>query len=119
MEYKESKLYPTLPSAPEGEVIIVEGTAQSYRLQKINEIQKEIALERDKRANLSKKYHRAVKVIAGIDCALVISSMGLGAAGIGVLSTIIAAPVAIAMEGVALGVGLLSIVGGQTNKSYQ
>ena len=116
MEYKESKLYPTLPSAPEGEVIIVEGTAQSYRLQKINEIQKEIALERDKRANLSKKYHRAVKVIAGIDCALVISSMGLGAAGIGVLSTIIAAPVAIAMEGVALGVGLLSIVGGQTNK---
>ena len=117
MEYKESKLYPSLPaSAPEGEVVIVEGTAQSYRLQKINEIQKEIALERDKRAHLSKKYHRAVKVISGVDSALIVSSMGLGAAGIGVLSTIIAAPVAIAMEGVALGTGLLSIVGGQTNK---
>ncbi|KAH3690891.1 hypothetical protein DPMN_193077 [Dreissena polymorpha] len=42
--------------------------------------------------------------------------MVLGATGIGVLSTIIAAPVAIAMEGAALGLGLLSIVGGQTNK---
>ena len=111
MEYKDYKIYPSLPaSAPE------EGTAQSYRLQKINEIQKEIAIERDKRANLSKKYHRAVRVIAGVDSALVVSSMGLGAAGIGVLSTIIAAPVAIVMESVALGTGLLSMVGGQTNK---
>ena len=108
MEYKDHKIYPSLlVTAPE------EGTAQSYRLQKINEIQKEIAIERDKRANLSKKYHR---VIAGVDSALVVSSMGLGAAGIGVLSTIIAAPVAIVMESVALGTGLLSMVGGQTNK---
>ncbi|KAH3887581.1 hypothetical protein DPMN_011599 [Dreissena polymorpha] len=42
--------------------------------------------------------------------------MVLGATGIGVLSTIIAAPIAIAMEGAALGIGLLSIVGSQTNK---
>ena len=62
-ESKESKLYPTLPSAPEGEVIIVEGTAQSYRLQKINEIQKEIALERDKRANLSKSITEQSKLL--------------------------------------------------------
>ena len=117
MEYKDSKIYPSLPaaSAPE-EVLIVEGNAQSYRLQKINEIQKEIAAERDKRANLSKKYHRAVRVIAGVDSVLVVSSMGLGVASIGVLSTMIAAPVAIAMEGVALGIGLLSVVGGQVNK---
>ncbi|KAH3787292.1 hypothetical protein DPMN_165413 [Dreissena polymorpha] len=131
MEYKDSKcnaydtyasnakLYPSLPpvavpSAPEP--TSVEGTAQSYRLQKINEIQKEITTERDKRANLSKKYHRAVRVIAGVDNALVVSSMVLGAAGIGVLSTIIAVPVAIAMEGAAIGIGLLSIIGGQTNK---
>ncbi|KAH3844580.1 hypothetical protein DPMN_086839 [Dreissena polymorpha] len=131
MEYKDSKcnpydmyasnakLYPSLPpvavpSAPEP--TSVEGTAQSYRLQKINEIQKEIATERDQRANLSKKYHRAVRVIAGVDNALVVSSMVLGAAGIGVLSTIIAAPVVIAMEGAAIGIGLLSIIGGQTNK---
>ena len=108
MEYKDHNVYPSLPAtAPGGE---------SYRLQKINEIQKEIVLERDKRANLSENYYRAVKVIAVVDTALVVSSMGLGAAGIGVLSTIIAAPVAIAMESVALGCGLLSMVGGQTNK---
>ncbi|KAH3870921.1 hypothetical protein DPMN_034113 [Dreissena polymorpha] len=131
MEYKHSKcnaydtyasdakLYPSLPpvvvpSAPE--LIRVEGIAQSYRLQNINETQKEIAAERDKRANLSKTYHRAVRIVAGVDNALVVSSMVLGATGIRVLSTIIAAPVAIAMEGSALGLGLLSIVGGQTNK---
>ena len=108
MEYKDHNVYPSLPAtAPGGE---------SYRLQKINEIQKEIAIERDKRANLSENYYRAVKVIAVVDAALVVSSMGLGAAGIGVLSTIIAAPVAIVMESVALGTLLLSMVGGQTNK---
>ena len=62
MEYKESKciakLYPSLPpvavpSAPP-EPTSDEGTAQSYRLQKINEIQKEIATERDKRATCLK-----------------------------------------------------------------
>ncbi|KAH3736966.1 hypothetical protein DPMN_043542 [Dreissena polymorpha] len=74
-----------------------------------------MATQRDKRANLSKTYHRAVRVVAGVDNALVVSSMVLGATGIGVLGTIIAAPVAIAMEGAALGLGLLSIVGGQTN----
>ncbi|KAH3809243.1 hypothetical protein DPMN_137604 [Dreissena polymorpha] len=100
----EAKLYPCLPpvvvpSAPE--LIRVEGSAQSYRLQKINEIQKEIATERDKHANLSKKYHRAVRIVAGVDNALVVSSMVLDATGIGVLSTIIA--VAIATEGAAFG----------------
>ena len=85
MEYKDSKcnaygayasdakLYPALPAVPSApELIRVEGTAQSYRLQKINEIQKEIATERDKRANLSKKYHRAVRVIAGVDNVFVV-----------------------------------------------
>ena len=42
--------------------------------------------------------------------------MGLGAAGIGVLSTIIAAPIAIIMESTALGCGFLSIIGGVVNK---
>ncbi|KAH3705110.1 hypothetical protein DPMN_080175 [Dreissena polymorpha] len=75
-----------------------------------------MAAERDKRANLSEKYHRAVKVIAGVDNALVVSSMVLGAAAIGVLGTIIATPAAIAMECAALGIGVLSIIGGQTIK---
>jgi len=115
MEY-EKKLYPTLPTAPAGEVIIVEGTAHSYRLQKISEIQNSIEQERDKRAALSKKYHRSVNIIRVADEVLIGVTMGLGVAGIGILSTVIVAPIAIAMEAAALGAGALSIIGGQVNK---
>ena len=44
------------------------------------------------------------------------ATMGLGVAEIGLLSTIIAAPVTIAMEAVAIGTGFLSIIGAQVNK---
>ena len=111
MEYKETvinKVYPTLPSAPE--------SAHVYRLQKISEIQREIERERDKRMMLSKKYHRGVKVIDAVDDSLVVATMGLGGVGIAVLSTIVSAPIAIAMEAGALVAGLLSMIGGQVNK---
>ena len=115
MEFKEKKLnadqlYPTLPSAPH----LDEG--QGYRLQKINEIQRALEDEREKRQNLSKKYHRVVKIISNVGSALVAASMGLGVAGVGLLSTIVAAPIVIAMEATALGTGLLGIIGGQVNK---
>ena len=42
--------------------------------------------------------------------------VALGVVGIGVLSTIAAAPVTIVCESVAIGAGFLSIVGGQVNK---
>ena len=117
MEY-EKNLYPTLPTAPEEDVIIVDGTAHSYRLQKISEIQNNIEKERDKRAALSKKYHRSVNIIRLADEILIGATLGLGVAGIGILSTIIAAPIAIAMEGTAIGAGVLSIIGGQVNKKH-
>jgi hypothetical protein len=117
MEYEGIKLYPNLtPSAPEGEIHIVAGSAQTYRLQKIGEIKKEIEQERDKRAALSKKYHRSVSVIGALGYIFGAVTMGLGVSGIGILSTIIAAPVAIAMEGAALGVGLLGIISGFFSK---
>lgn len=138
MEYKcehvtnhvQSSIYPTLPamestaqatiqaSAPSGSLSdsLIDNSAHAYRLQKIGEVQKELEAERDKRSTLSKKYHRSVKIIGGLDNVLVVSTMGLGVAGIGVLSTIIAAPVAIAMEAAALGAGALSLIGTQVNK---
>ena len=119
-KYGKTGLYPSLTqiaTAPEGEIHIVEGSAHIYRLQKISEIQKEIEHERDKRAALSKRYHRSVKIVDAIDNVFVVTTMVLGVSGIGILSTIIAAPIAIAMEGASLGVGLLSIiVGSQVNK---
>ena len=104
---KTNRLYPTLLPIDEG---------QGYRLQKINEIQRTLECEREKRQNLSKKYHRAVKAVSNVDFVLVATSMGLGVAGVGLLSTIIAAPIVIAMEATALATGLIGIIGGQVNK---
>ena len=125
MEHKETQkngLYPnellsqcnreTSPSAPPLDEV------QPYRLQKINEIQSVLEDEREKRYNLSKKYHRAVKVVNNIDSALMTVSVGLSVVGVGILSTIIAVPAVIIMETTALGAGFLSIVGGQCNKIF-
>jgi len=130
MEYKEPDpnidhlsgmqkigLYPVLPTAPMPANNANKGTsAHSYRLQIIKEMQKQIEHEREKRSTLSKKYHRSVQIINILDNILVGATMGLGVAGIGLLSTIIAAPVTIAMEAVAIGTGFLSIIGAQVNK---
>ena len=116
MEYKEEmsnkidshddNIYPKLPSAPSSAEHPRYSVGHTYRLQKINEIQKMLEEERDRRLDLSKKYHRSVEIINGIDTALVATIMGLGVAGVGLLSTIIAAPAVLAMEGAALCTGL-------------
>jgi hypothetical protein len=107
-EYKEEhKLYPTLPSAP-----IDDSTAgHSYRLHKISEIQKQLENEREKRESLSKKYNRSKTIVDATDATFVVVSMGLGAAGIGLLSTVIAAPLVIIIEGAAIVTGILSMAG--------
>ena len=112
MEYKES-LYPELPTAPP-----IQDGGKAYRLHKISEIQKTLEDERTKRETLSKKYHRGAKIVNNVDTVLVATSMGLGIAGAGLLSTVVAAPVVLALEGVALGTGLLSIIGKQVNKNF-
>lgn len=93
--------------------------AHAYRLEKINEIQKKIEQERNKRDALSKKYNKGIKIISVIDNVLVGFSMLLGVCGIGLLSTIIAAPVTIAMEAVAVGSGFLCIIGKQVNRKLE
>ena len=117
MEHKETQineLYPILPEWDHPAPPLDGG--QSYRLQKINEIQRVLEDEREKRHNLSKKYHKAVKVVGNIDSALVTISMGLSVAGVGILSTVIAVPAVIVMETTALGAGFLGIIGSQFNK---
>lgn len=123
-EYKEH-LYPHLPIDTGQQVTVATAPdapgefGHAYRLQKISEIQKVIADERDKRMQLSKKYHRSVKIINTVDNVLVASTIGLGIAGIGILTTIIAAPIAIAMEAASLVTGAISIVGNQVNRKLE
>ena len=102
----KENLYPRLPTAPP-----IEDQGQGYRLQKINEIQAFLEKEVATREALSKKYFRAARIVNNVDTALIAITLGGGAGGIGFLSTVIAAPAVIAIEGVALFTGFLSIIG--------
>ena len=104
MEMKE--IYPKLPTAPP-----TEDQGQGYILQKINEIQTFLEKEVEAREALSKKYFRAAKIVDNVDAVLITITIGAGAGGISLLTTIVAAPAVIAIEGVALFTGLLSIIG--------
>ena len=66
---------------------------------------------RERPQNMYKKYRRAINVVDDIVTVLVNSSLGMGAAGVGLLSTIIAVPVVVALEAAALACGLAGIAG--------
>lgn len=87
-----------------------ESSAHAYRIQKINEIQKDIEKERDKRVVLSRRYQRGVSVVDGINTALVLAAAGFGA------STIIAAPIAMSLGSIALATAPLIYVAAQIAK---
>ena len=105
MEMKEN-IYPKLPTAPP-----IEDQGEGYRLQKINEIQTFLEKEVANREALSKKYFIAARIVDNEDTVLIEITLGGGAGGISLLFTVIAAPAVIAIEGVALFTGLLSIIG--------
>lgn len=91
----------------------------NYRLQQINDLKRDLEKERDIRDSLYKKYHRGVNVIDGIDATLTCASLGLGASGIGLLTTVIAAPIVIGLEVSAIVCGLLGIAGKFISKRLQ
>ena len=104
MEMKE--IYPKLPTAP-----AIEDQGQRYRLQKINKIQAFLEKEVATREALSKKVFLSSKNSRQRGIVLIAITIGGRAGGIGLLSTVIAAPTVIAIEGLALFTGFLSIIG--------
>ena len=72
--------------------------------------------ERDKRNRLSTKYNRGVNIIGVNDHCFGVTAIGLGITGIGLLSTIVAAPAVIGMEAVTIVMGLLRVVGNRATK---
>src|SRR5688572_3529662 len=94
----------------------VEGTAHAYRLTKITEIQKDIERERDKRACLNMKYRKGVRIINVVDGISALVALGSTASAIAVMSTIVAAPIAMALQAVAVGAGVFSAVGRVVNR---
>ena len=73
-----------------------------YRLKKIYEIHEILIAERYKRNALSTSYNKGVNVISVIDNCLGVAAIRLGISGVGLLSTIVAAPAVIGMEAVSI-----------------
>ncbi len=97
-------IYPELPKTASTQ-------SQSYRLQEISQLKKRLEGEKEKRAALYKKYHRGVNALDGVDMALLTAGMGMGVCGVGLLSTIIVAPVVLGLEINALACGVLGVAG--------
>ena len=110
---------PKLPTAPlvESMYPLLAGVepqqdnGSSFRLTEIRNLERRLEQERDHRANMYKKYRRAINAVDCIDTVLIASSLGMGAVGVGLLSTIIAAPVVVALEAAAAACGLAGIAG--------
>ena len=87
-----------------------------YRLKKNDEIQEILIAERDKRNELSTKYNRGINIIGVIDNCLGDTAIVLGITGVGLLSTIVAAPAVIGMEAGSIVMGLHRVVGNHAIK---
>ena len=99
------------------EIYEIDGTDEHiYRLKKICEIQEILIAERDKRNALSTKYNKGVNIINVIDHCLGVAAIRLGITGVGLLSTIVAAPAVIGMEALLILMGLLRVLGNQVIK---
>ena len=112
MDLRE-KLYPRVPTAPEVEEIDHVGVTDhghNYRLHKIEDIQKELERNVWKRRVLYKKYNRALTGVNAADGVLSFVTLASGAAGIGLLTTVVAIPVVLVLEISALATGSLSIL---------
>ena len=90
--------------------------AQKYRLQKINEIQTILTDEVVKRTILSKKYHKWVKIVGGVDDVLVGSTVVLEAIAVALLATAVSAPAIMPIKVVVIGIGSLATAGSQVKK---
>ena len=65
-------------------------SGETHRLQHVAEVRYRLEKERDFRASMYKKYRRGANVVDGIDTAFSVTSVGLAASGVGLLSAIIA-----------------------------
>ena len=80
-------------------------------MQKINEIQAFLEKEVTTREAFGKKHFGAARIVDNVDTILITITLGGGAGGVALLTTIVAALIVIAIEGVSFLTGLPSIIG--------
>ena len=81
----------------------------TFRLQKIDDIQKIIEAERDKRASLYKKYNKIINTITKLEAFSAAVGLGLAAGGVTAISGVISSPIGFALEGVAIACGVIAL----------
>ena len=95
-------------------------SGETNHLQHVAEVRFRLEKERDLRASMYKTYRRGANVVDGIDTALLsVTSVGLAASGVGLLSTIIAAPVALGLQAGTIVCGLLGAGGKLVGRRLQ
>ena len=83
---------------------------ETHHHQHVAEVRFRLEKEQDFKASTYKKYRRGANFADRLDTALSVTSVGLAATGLGLLSTTIAAPVAIGIGAGAIVCGLLGAV---------
>ena len=73
-------------------------TGDNHRLQHLAEVRAHLEKEHDFRASLYKKYRWGANVIDGLDTGLSVAGAVMAATGVGLLTTIIATPIAIGLQ---------------------
>lgn len=109
------KVYPNLSSYEHRRSYV--NDPQDYRIQKVCEVQKSLEKERDERNRLTKRYNKINNAVDITDMALTTGALGLSVTGVTLLTTIVAIPISIVLEGIALGSGLLSVITKITSKN--
>ena len=94
-------------------------SGETHSLQHVAEVRFRLEKERDFRTSTYKKYRRGANVVVEIDTVLSVTSVGLAASGVGLLSTIIAAPVALGLQAGAIVCGLLGAGGKLVGRRLQ
>ena len=94
-------------------------SGETHRLQHVAEVRFRLEKERHFRASLYNKYRRETYFVDGLGTALSVTSVGLAATGVGLLSTIIAVPVALGLQAGAIVCGLLGAGGKLVGRRLQ
>ena len=96
------KIYPVLPTEAVQDV-------NAFRLQKINDMQKEISVERNEREKPYTKYNKIDTTLSIVETMSEGCAVAAGSIGIASIANVVAALVGFVLEGMAIGLGAAAI----------
>ena len=81
----------------------------AFRMQKIEDVRKEIQSERNKREKTYRKYKKIIHILSYSESVAEVAGMTAGSVGIAALAGGVTAPLGLVLEGIALGCGATSL----------